>query len=353
MLRQDVVATLDESFPSALAEAWDRSGVQVGPLDAPCRRVLVALDFGLDLVSEIQDVDLVITHHPLLFRPLDCVLPGAPLGKKLEALLSSGAACWSVHTPYDIAQGGLGEVLSGFLGLAGARPLSLRGRLVKLVVFIPVGAEERVSQALFSAGAGSVGNYGHCSFRCLGTGTFLPGQGAQPVLGRVGEEEQVDEVRLETVVPVERLAAVLEAMRSAHPYEEVAYDLYPLENRSPAHGLGRVGDLPRPASVREVIARFGRYLGAIEPQAVYGDLDREVGRVAVCGGSGEDLWQSALGCGAGLYLTGELGYHHGLASSETGLTTAVFGHRETELPFVAHVAGLLRERFPDLQVEER
>lgn len=352
MLRQDVVAFLDERFPPTVAEEWDRSGLQVGPLDAPCRRAVVALDFGLDLVGRLQSVDLVVTHHPLLFRPLDRVLPSAPLWEKLKALLLSGTACYSVHTPYDSAREGLGEVLAGYLGLVGAQPLAPRGRLVKLVVFVPQGHEAEVAQAVFTAGAGEIGNYGHCSFRSPGMGTFLPGKGAQPFLGRVGEEEHADEVRLETLVPSECLAAVLEAMMSAHPYEEAAYDVYPLENRCFLHGLGRVGDLPHPSPGSDVVRRFGSALGA-EPREVYGDLHPAVRRVAVCGGSGGDLWEAALRSGADLYLTGELGYHHGLASSESGLTAVAFGHRETERPFVAHVGRLLRERFPDLTVEER
>ncbi|MEW6216266.1 MAG: Nif3-like dinuclear metal center hexameric protein [Candidatus Bipolaricaulota bacterium] len=353
MLRQDVVAFLDERFPPTVAEEWDRSGLQVGPLDAPCRRAVVALDFGLDLVGRLQSVDLVVTHHPLLFRPLDRVLPETPLGAKLEALLLSRTACYAVHTPYDSAQGGLGEVLAGCLGLGEVRPLAPRGRLVKLVVFVPHGHEDAMADALFRAGAGKIGNYGRCSFRAPGVGTFLAGPGTRPFLGEVGKEEHADEARLETIVPGERLPHVLRAMREAHPYEEVAYDVYPLENAPSVHGLGRVGELPHAMEAGDVMRAFGRALGEVEPQAVYGELDREVRRVAVCGGSGGDLWEAALRSGADLYLTGELGYHHGLASSESGLTAVAFGHRETERPFVAHVGRLLRERFPDLTVEER
>lgn len=352
MLRQDVVGFLDECFPPSLAEEWDQSGLQVGPLDAPCWRVLVALDFDLGLVSDLPGTDLVLTHHPLLFRPLDRVLPGTPVGDKLRALLAGGTACYAIHTPYDVVQGGLGEVLAGFLNLGDPRPLAPRGRLVKLAVFVPTGHADAVAEAVFAAGAGEIGHYSRCSFRASGVGTFLPGEGARPHVGEVGREECVDEVRLETAVPAERLCSVVKAMRSVHPYEEVAYDVYSLENRYSVHGLGRVGDLPRPSSGSNVVRRFGSALGA-EIREVYGSLDLPIRRVAVCGGSGGDLWESALRSGADIYLTGELGYHQGLAAAEAGLTAVTFGHRETERPFVAHVAGLLRERFPDLQVEER
>jgi dinuclear metal center YbgI/SA1388 family protein len=353
MLRQDVVGFLDEIFPPALAEPWDRSGLQIGPLDAPCRRVLVSLDADLGLAADLPGTDLVVTHHPLLFRPLDRVLPGTPLGDKLRAFLSHGTACYAVHTPYDVGQGGLGEVLSRLLGLVSPRPLSPRGRLVKLAVFVPPSHVDGVADALFSAGAGGIGRYSRCSFRSSGVGTFRPGEGARPTVGRVGLDERVDEVRLETIVPAERLPAVVSALTKAHPYEEAAYDVYALENSSPLHGLGRVGHLPQPAPVADVVRRFGAALGEIAPQAVYGDLDRDVRRVAVCGGSGGELWADALASGADVYLTGELGYHHGLAAAEAGLTAVAFGHRETERPFVSHVAKLVRERFPDLAVEDR
>ncbi len=353
MQRQDVVGALEERFPPALAEDWDRSGLQVGPLERPCRRVLVALDFGLDLAADLSGTDLVVTHHPLLFRPLDRLLPGTPRGEKLRLLLAAGTACYALHTPYDVARGGLGEVLSQFLGLVGSRPLSPRGKLVKLAVFVPRGHEEGVAAALFAAGAGQIGRYSRCSFRTPGIGTFLPGEGAHPHLGEIGREERVDEVRLETVVPAERVLHVVRAMRDAHPYEEVAYDLYALENASPLHGLGRVGALPQPTLASDVVRQFARSLGKVEPQAVYGDLDREVRCVALCGGSGGDLWEEAHAAGAELFLTGEIGYHAGMDAAESGLTIVALGHRETERPFVPHVAGLLREALPGLEVTER
>ena len=352
MRRADVTAYLDELFPPGLAEDWDHSGLQVGPLSAPCRRVLVALDFDLPLTERLAEVDLVITHHPLLFRPLQELDPTTPLGRKLGALLSAGTACYAVHTPYDVARGGQGEYLAGLLGLEDVRPLSPRGELVKLAVFVPEDHVDQVAQALFSAGAGKIGRYGHCSFRAPGTGTFLPEEGTRPFIGRPGVEERVREVRLETIVPRERLGRVVAAMRAAHPYEEVAFDLYPLLNRGELHGLGRIGKLPAPVPAREVIRRFSRALGGAQAQ-VYGPQDREVQLVAICGGAGGSLWREALRAGAGLYLTGELGYHDGLEAGEAGLAAAALGHRETEYPFVPHVAALLRERFPELEVIAR
>lgn len=348
-MRREVIAYLDELFPPALAEEWDHSGLQVGDLSRPCRKVLVALDFDLPLVGMLAGVDLLVTHHPLIFRPIREIRPETPLGTKIAALLREGTACYAAHTPYDSAHGGMGERLAGILGLEGTEPLRARGKLYKLVVFVPADHVDAVADAIFSAGAGKIGRYGRCSFRAEGTGTFLPEEGTRPYIGQVGVEERVREVRFETVVPAERLGAAVRAMLATHPYEEVAYDVYPLELRDRRHGLGRIGELGEPARAGEVIQRFAAALGATKP-IVYGDTGAEVRVVAVCGGSCGGLWRDALDEGAQLFLTGEIGYHDGLAAAEEGLVAAAFGHRETESVFVDHVAGLLREHFPELEV---
>ncbi len=352
MRRAEIVAFLAERFPLSLAEEWDHPGLQVGDLSGPCRRVLVVLDLEIKHLELLPQVDLVVTHHPLLFRPLSEIRVETPLGQKLKALLSADVALFSLHTPYDSAQGGLGEVLASYLELKDVEPILPRGQLLKLVVFVPKGHEERVAQALFSAGAGKIGKYGHCSFRMEGTGTFLPEEGAKPFLGEIGQEEHVKEIRLETILPAERAERVVEAMLEAHPYEEVAYDLYPLSQRPSLHGLGRVGELPRPRMVSEVLGQFAENLGVSQPQIFVGLKDREIRRVAICGGSGGNLIPQAIAKRAELYITGEAGYHQLKEAEEAGLTVAVFGHAETERPFIRHIAGLLREAFPELEVVE-
>ncbi len=350
MERGEVIAFLEERFPLSLSEEWDHTGLEVGRRDEPCRTVLVALELELHHLPLLPQVDLALVHHPLLFRPLTQVSTQTPLGQKLQALLAHKVTLFSLHTPYDVAQGGLGEILAQALDLQETQALLPRGKLLKLVVFVPVGYEDRVAQALFSAGAGKIGKYGHCSFRVQGTGTFLPEEGARPFLGQIGQEAHVEEVRLETILPAERLDRVLRALRAAHPYEEVAYDLYPLANPASLHGLGRVGNLREPRSLGEVLEAFAGVLGVPGPERVVGPEDRVVRRVAVCGGSGGDLIPQAVASGAELYLTGEAGYHRLQEAEELGLTVALFGHAPTERPFVAHMAGLLREKFPELEV---
>ncbi|MBC7222492.1 Nif3-like dinuclear metal center hexameric protein, partial [Candidatus Bipolaricaulota bacterium] len=352
MQRREVVDFLEERFPLSLSEEWDNSGLQVGHLDEPCRRVLVTLDLELQHLPLLPQLDLVITHHPLLFRPIKTIPAKTPLGRKIQALLAHNVALFSLHTPYDSAQGGLGELLSQYLGLVSSKPLLPRGQLLKLVVFVPAGYEDKVAQAMFSAGAGKIGKYGHCSFRSRGTGTFLPEEGAQPFLGEIGREEHVEEIRLETILPSERVDPVVRAMLAAHPYEEVAYDLYPLANQDVRHGLGRVGELASPQTAAEILLGFSQKLGVAGPKAVVGSLERVAEKVAVCGGNGGDLVPQVLASGADFYITGEASYHRLKEAEEGGLTVALFGHAETEKPFVSHVGSLLRQAFPDLEVIE-
>jgi len=351
MQREEVVAFLSERFPQELAEEWDRSGFQLGDLGKPCRRVLVALDLELRHLPLLSGVDLVVVHHPLLFRPLSEIRTDTPLGEKLRALFAHDVALFALHTPYDVAQGGLGEVLAGYLGLENVRPLLPRGKLLKLVVFVPLGYEDKVAEAMFGAGAGKIGKYGHCSFRTKGTGTFLPEEGARPFLGEIGREERAEEVRLETIVPAERAKKVVKAMLSAHPYEEVAYDLYPLANEARLHGLGRVGELPEPKPISEIIGQFAEKLGVSGAKEIVGER-KEAQRIALCGGSGGDLVPYAVSSRAELFITGEAGYHRLKEAQEFGLTVALFGHAESERPFVRHVSSLLREAFPKLEVVE-
>ncbi len=350
MRRIDVIALLDQRFPPSLAEEGDPTGLQVGPLDAPCRRVLVVVDLELGHLDRLGGMDLVITHHPLIYRPLRRVEPCTPLGQKLRALLTESTACYAVHTPYDSALGGMGEQLAGAIGLQATRPLWTRGRLFKLVTFVPTEDVDAVADALFAAGAGEIGRYSRCSFRTEGTGTFLPGEGTSPHIGRPGSEEHAAEVRLETVVPEEARVRVVEALVRAHPYEEVAYDLYRMELKDGRHGPGRVGLLPSALPGEALARKMCALLGTDGPLEIYGDLQRPVRRVAVCGGAGGGVWEPARDAGAELLLTGEIGYHAGTEAAESGLAVVCFGHRESERPFVGHIATILGEAFSELEV---
>ncbi|MEW6724889.1 MAG: Nif3-like dinuclear metal center hexameric protein [Bacillota bacterium] len=349
---REIVAWMEQWAPAELAEEWDNVGLQLGSAESPVGRVVVALDAGAGVVEfcRHQQVGLLITHHPLIFQPLRQVRTDRPQGRLVSALLEQGIALYVSHTNFDLAAGGLNDLLAQALGLADRAVLlpAAGESLYKLVVFVPTSHTAAVRQALGDAGAGWIGQYSHCTFAARGTGTFLPRSGANPYLGEPGRLEEVEEERLETIVPERRRVAVLEAMRAAHPYEEIAYDLIPLANRDSRAGLGRVGAV-EPQPLASFVQRVELALGA-RPCCIDGDPGRTIRRVAVCAGSGGHLVERAAGLGADVLITGDIGYHQRQEASALGMALIDAGHAETEALFVPAIADQLCRDFPGLHV---
>src|SRR5713226_8050714 len=230
MLVRDVEHILESWAPKEVAWERDNVGLQVGSHDKRVRKILVALDASEEIVLEAKkkNVDLVVTHHPLLFRPPKSITPSDRIGNIVLNLIQNDIALYSAHTNLDFAAGGVSFALAEQLGLKNITFLvNGQNYLRKIAVFVPTAYIEKVTEALSSAGAGVIGKYDHCSFRTEGTGTFRGGEDAKPFLGKIGNLEQVPEVRLEMIVPRWKVPEVVESMRSAHPYEEIAYDIYP------------------------------------------------------------------------------------------------------------------------------
>ena len=342
---QDLLGLVHGLFPSELAEEWDNVGLQVGDPAAPVARVLVALDPSAAAVAaaDAQGAQLLVTHHPLLFKPLRRLTPDDPVGRVVWQAVRSGVAIIAAHTNLDVASDGLNHWLAGRFGLEECQPLQpAAGNLFKLVVFVPAEHGEAVADALFAAGAGQVGSYDHCSFQTRGIGTFRPGVGTTPFIGTIGRREVVEEVRLETVVPKRRLSRVLERMIKAHPYEEVAYDLLPLANQLPGTGLGRIGRLAEPLALAALAERIKRALGCQTVRLV-GRPEQVVGKVAVCGGSGASLIPEARRRGADVLVTGDVKYHDARQAEDLGLALIDAGHFATEHLAAAELATRLGE----------
>jgi dinuclear metal center YbgI/SA1388 family protein len=335
----DWAGLVHERYPPAEAAGWDSVGLQVGDPSWPVERVLVSLDVTSAVIDEASGGEpgapptLVVAHHPLLFRPLARLTPSTASGKVALAAARAGVAVLAAHTNLDVATDGAGtsDPVMRVLGLHGAEPLTAEVRdagEVKLVTFVPATHLDPVLGALSAAGAGVIGEYERCSFRVGGTGTFRPGRGADPFSGTRGEDNQEAEDRLEIVVPRRRVGGAVRALLSAHPYEEVAYDLYPLLAGATA-GFGRVGDLPRPQALSELADRIRVELPA--PHLRYaGDPRRTVTRAAAVGGAGESLVPAALGAGADVLVTGDLKHHVVLDALEQGLALIDAGHHATE-----------------------
>ena len=347
----DVVAALDRIAPFALAEPWDNVGLLLGDLAAACDRVVVALEADRALLARAvrTKAQLIVTHHPPIFRPLGRITADDATGALVLEAARQGIALAAAHTNYDVAPDGVSSVLAGLLGLKDTQPLARaeRGAQAKLVVFTPAGDLDAVLAALDDAGAGIIGNYRQCTFRSPGTGSFLPLEGAAPTLGRVGRREEVEELRVEAVVPLAIAGRTVAAVRRAHSYEEPAIDVVPLEGRATHVGIGLVGALPRPVQAQRLVARIKKAL-AVRHVRVAGDLRRRVERVALCAGSGGKLVADAARAGCQLYLTADVGHHQAVEAVERGLVVVDAGHAATEAPAIPVLARRLRALCPDV-----
>ncbi len=345
MLLAEVVAALEFAYPPALAESWDAVGLVCGDPEAQVRRVRFAVDPVDAVVDEAlaEGADLLVTHHPLYLRGTSSVAATTPKGRVVHDLVRGGCALFVAHTNADSADPGVSDALAALFDLTGPTPLQPQpaAPLDTLSVTVPVPDADRVRDALFAAGAGELGAYDAVSFTLTGVGQFRPLAGADPAIGTVGRLERVEEARVEVVVPAGRRAAVLAAMRAAHPYEEVAFDLHQHAPGPGRTGLGRVGDLPTPVRLGGLVERAAQVL----PRTAWGvraagDPDRLVTRLAVCGGAGDSLLGAAAAAGAQAFLTSDL-RHHPAAEAPEGLALLDAAHWATEWPWLPVAAARL------------
>lgn len=347
-LISDIVRLMEDIAPTCLAEKWDNTGLLLGDLNSETSRVMICLDVTREVVEEAitKKVDLIISHHPLFFDPIKSLRTDNFIGEITLSLIKNNISVFCAHTNLDKAEFGTDYALAALLGLEDIRTVvsdSFKEQNYKIVVFIPIGSERYVLDAMADAGGGKIGDYSHCAFSTQGIGTFLPLEGANPSIGKIGRVENVKETRLEISVPSGKLQNVLSAMISAHPYEEVAYDVYQLSDCLQKHGFGRIGTIAAKTTIRDY-AKYVCKLLNIDHVGVIGDLDREIQKVAVCAGSGAELALLAKQCGADLFLTGEVKHHIALELKNSGLALLTAGHYATEAPVLA----LLFERLQKL-----
>lgn len=352
----DLARALETWAPAASAQSYDNVGLQVGRPLTEVDRVLVALDLTQAVLDEAVEIgaQLVVTHHPLIFRPLKRLVPGSYAQTLALKLAEQGIALYACHTNLDAAPAGVSFALAEQLGLEETAFLeSFPGALVKLVTFVPGSHAEAVRLALAEAGAGRIGDYDACSFETPGTGHFRALEGTNPYIGEAGGGiEDVDEIRIEAQVPRWSLRRAIAAMELAHPYEEVAYDVYPLDQPYSGAGLGVVGDLPEPELLSAFLERVTHRLGT--PAVRYaGNPDMQISRVAVCGGAGRDLIGKAVQAGADAYVTADLTYHtffEVLTEKGTpGMALIDAGHYETEAVTEQLLVDWLSERFTSVE----
>ena len=293
---QNIIDILEQLAPKYLAEEWDNVGLQVGDPRSSIKKVLITLDLTGDVVHEAieQRVDMIITHHPLIFKPLRNIRWDLDIGSLIKKIIEHGIHVYSVHTNLDKAESGLNDMLAERLSLEDTQVLSPSNeeRLYKFVVFVPQGYESNIRDALASQGAGWIGDYSHCTFSTQGIGTFKPLEGTKPFLGEMGKLEYVDELRVETIISSKNLSKTIKAVLRAHPYEEVAYDIYPLENHGQEFGLGRIGMLDQPLAHYEFLNKIKRDLN-IQHLRIAGEPKNLIKKVAICAGSGAEFIHKA------------------------------------------------------------
>lgn len=344
-----LVRALEAIAPAELAESWDNVGLLAGDRDDEISRVLLCIDFTNAVCDETlrERFEAVVAYHPAIFSPLRRIVGKSPL----RTALRHGLAIYSPHTALDVADGGTNDVLADVLELEDRAPLRVSEAAdagVKLVTFVPREHVDQVSRALFDAGAGWIGNYSSCSFRSPGTGTFFGEAGAQPKIGEAGRLEEVEELRLETVVARGRIAAVVRALRRAHPYEEPAFDLLSLTTPR-TRGIGRVGaldDVPR----EELFGRIRRGLG-VERLLIAGPETGTVSRAAVAAGAAGSLLRDAIDARCGLLLTGEVRHHDALAAAQAGMTVVAVLHSNSERVALQALATRLAANLPELSLK--
>jgi dinuclear metal center YbgI/SA1388 family protein len=348
----DVTDALEAWAPPGSAQDYDNVGLQVGDASRTVDTALLALDATPQVLEEAQEIgaDLIVTHHPLLFRPLDGVTADSYVSNLALRLAESETALYSIHTNLDAAPGGVSFALADRLGLTEVGFLDgFDETLYKLAVFVPEDAFDDVRQALADAGAGRIGDYEACAFAVEGTGFFKPGADTDPYIGEAGGDvESAQERKLEVEVARWNLGRVMGALHDAHPYDEVAYDLYPVHQSNSQAGLGALGTLPEPEPMPDFLDRVADRLDAGSLRYA-GDDEGTVERVAVCGGAGSDFIGTALGAGADAYVTADVKYHEFFNVLGTDGTPEMAlvdpGHYESEALTEALLRDWLAHRF--------
>lgn len=327
------------------AEDWDRLGLQLGDPEQQVKRIGISLEATPHSVSWAveNDLQLLICHHPLFFQPIDSLKNNQEPGRTASLMVKQEISLLVAHTNLDAAPEGVSTALGRRLGLINLIPLEKRSHdLVKLVLFVPIGYEEKIIKILDAQNTGRMGPYRLCTFKARGEGTFVPEEGSRPFQGEIGRMQRVSEWRLEVSTPKATICELIEMIRLVHPYEEMAYDIYSVECSSADVGIGRVGLFDPAISWETLIYRLKQEVEV--PQVrVSGPIPRTIRKAAVCGGSGGRLIFNALSAGAEILICGEIGFHPVVSHQGQGMTLIEIGHYPSEKWVIPILAEALRE----------
>ncbi len=347
MKLKDLCLFLDTAIPLSFQEGYDNSGLQVGTPDREVNSALICLDVTDEVLDEAgyAGCDVIISHHPLIFTGIKRLSGRTVTERLVMKALKQDVAIYSAHTNLDVAGNGVSRKMAEKLMLKNVKTLSpLKNRLSKLVTYIPENHLDKVREAIFSAGAGVIGNYDQCSFTTQGTGSFRGGEGSNPFVGEKGKMHFENEIRFETVMFSHIRERVIKALLENHPYEEVAYDIYPLENENIEVGLGCVGEMPEPAGEKDFLRSIESVFSArgIRYSKLTGN---KITKVALCGGSGGALLNDAIASGADAFITADVRYHSFFEAGNKMIVIDI-GHYESEKFSVEILYDLIIKKFP-------
>ena len=349
---KEIVSALERFAPLPLQDGYDNAGLQIGLTEAEATGALLCLDVTEAVLDEAIALgyNLVIAHHPLIFKGYKSITGRDYVERCMMKAIKNDIVIYAAHTNLDNAWNGVSFKMAEKIGLKNIRVLDpLDNALLKLVTFVPAGYAESVRTALFAAGCGCIGNYDSCSYNLEGNGTFRAQENTHPFCGTIGQLHTEREVRVETVLPSHLKTQAVRALCAAHPYEEPAYDLYPLQNQWMQAGAGVIGELEAPETELEFLKRIKKIfeVGCLRHNKLTG---REIQTVALCGGAGAFLIPQAVRKAADVFITGEIKYHD-FFGHEADILLAETGHYESEQYTKEIFQTIIRDSFPQLEIQ--
>lgn len=350
---QDVTSFLETIAPASLQESYDNAGLLTGNTGWHCTGIITTLDATEDVVLEAieKKCNLIVAHHPIIFSGLKKITGKNYVEKTIIAAIKNDIAIYAIHTNLDNILAGVNGKIADKLGLINRQILQpKKGLLKKLITFVPIAQAEEVRNALFIAGAGHIGNYSECSFSIGGEGTFKGAMGTDPFVGKPGQSHTEKEIRLEMVFPTWIENELLKALTTVHPYEEVAYDIFLLDNKYLGIGSGLSGELPEAITELEFMQQLKNTFGLTVIRHTPFSC-KPVKKIALCGGAGSFLIGAAIAAGADFYITGDVKYHE-FFDANGKIVIADIGHFESEQFTIDLLFDLLREKFPNFAVQK-
>ena len=350
---KEIVSALEQFAPLPLQDGFDNAGLQIGLTDAEVTGALLCLDVTETVLDEAIALgfNLIIAHHPLIFKGYKSITGKDYVERCILKAIKNDLVIYAAHTNLDNAPEGVNFKIAEKIGLKNVRVLETKeNALVKLVTFVPTAQAEDVRKALFNAGCGNIGNYDSCSYNLEGEGTFRAHEGSHPFCGEIGEMHTEKEIRIETILPAYKKAEAVKALLAAHPYEEPAFDIYPLQNTWAQAGAGVIGELETSETELEFLKRIKKTfeVGCLKHNKLTG---REIQTVALCGGAGAFLIPHAIRNRADVFITGEIKYHD-YFGRENDILLAEIGHYESEQYTKEIFYTLIRDLFPNLEVQQ-